>query len=220
MTNLKLFLILFVWVFLNNCSLGAKEEEIPEEDRVFTSQVLKKIDGIKGVYRGTLDFDFSFLSKPKDWLSIVPLAGGLSNTQREVQISINHSGNDAEKQIIIVVEVVKTLGFLKNEDKEVEFFCTLFDDLSYELPELNRGAFKGSIQGKGKILDAGYVSALEISDLKTKHINCDGGGSGSFCMYIGKEPVKEKSKVVQDVVEQENISVESFKYLKEQRCQF
>ena len=153
-------------------------------------------------------------------LNKVPLAGNLSNTQREVQISINHSGNDAEKQIIIVVEVIKTLGFLKNEDKEVEFFCTLFDDLSYELPELNKGVFKGSVQGEGKILDAGYVSALEISDLKTQHISCEGGESGRLCIYIGKEPVKEKSKAVQNVVKQENISVESFKYLKEQRCQF
>ena len=201
--------------------MNDEEKEVSEEERVFTSQVLKKAESIRGVYKGTLDFDFSLLSKPKDWLGKIPLVSGVSsNTQREVQISINHSGNDAEKQIIVVVEVVKTLGLVKNKNKEVEFFCTLFDNLSYELPGLNRGVFKGyNVQGKGRILDAGYVSALEISDLGTQHINCEGGDSGRLCIYIGKEPVKEKSKLVRNIVKQENVSLKSFKYLKEQRCQ-
>ena len=72
----------------------------------FTSQDLRLLDQVAGVYTGTVDTEYTLLTL---WSGLTP-----------VKIFLNHSGDDTNKQAIVRVE--------KMSDS-TQYFCTLFRSL-------------------------------------------------------------------------------------------
>lgn len=214
---MKKLLLLCVFMLLSGCK-DPRTADSFEDSRDFNSPDLKRADLIRGVYKGSMDFDFSWLGKGKDLIN--PFLD-VSNTRHQLKISINHSGNDENPQMIVVVEAQA------EEDKEVAFICTMFNNLSYQFQgeeSLNRSyavLSSDNYYSKGSIGSAKYVSApLEVSDVAGSSIQCSGGTSSSICIYVGEaDKSRENSKAVQGLTK-EGASVESFMHLKKNKCQF
>ena len=211
-------LILFVCI---SCGEENKEDKDDSGQQaqplVFSSKTLQRADKIKGVYFAEFNFDFSLiLGAVNEVLNVFKA----SNSHKRLKISINHSGRDEEKQIIVAIETRNP----ESDDiieKEIDRLCALFDGVDYRLSEnkTNKAHFFGKIRSKGGIGDAKYILALEVSDIQGSNIDCD-GDEGKICIYMGPNSYdKSSAKPLTGLKLSELESLQSFNELKKQ-CGF
>ena len=214
------WLILFCFSFVS--CVEEKEKEKEKEDaqepaaaEVFHSKTLKKADKIKGVYSSEFNFDFDLVSGMYNEVLNVFNA---SKSHRRLKISINHSGSDEQKQIIVAVETRLSEGLLRGS---VERLCSLFDEVDYRFSEnkTSKAHFFGKIRSKGGIGDAKHILALEVSDIQVSNIDCD-GDKGKMCIYMGPNSYdKSLAKPLTEFTISELEPLKSFDELKKQ-CGF
>ena len=116
----------------------------PAPAPTFASPELNQAQSITGVYTGAADIDYSWSLSPSKW----------SETS-DIKISINHSGDENDKKLIVAVSYEK------------ELLCTLISDLLFTEQQgslwLNTFNNKVKAQHTGKVMDANTVSLIKIT---------------------------------------------------------